>query len=117
MREISVKLNKEHVIQKYYLILFLIDPAIVDIKRRSMLVVIINMLCARIKIFFCEKKIMILRLEILSIWLVGLVAKSTPWTAACLAPLSMEFSRQEYWGGLSFPSPRDLPDLNQTWIP
>ena len=25
-------------------------------------------------------------------------------------PLSMEFSRQEYWSGLSFPPPRDLPD-------
>ena len=27
------------------------------------------------------------------------------------APLSMEFSRQEYWSGLPFPSPGDLPDL------
>ena len=34
----------------------------------------------------------------------------TPWTIACLAPLSMEFSRQEYWSGLPFPSPGDLPD-------
>ena len=33
-----------------------------------------------------------------------------PWTAACPTPLSMEFSRQEYWSGLPFPSPRDLPD-------
>ena len=32
------------------------------------------------------------------------------WTAACQAPLSMEFSRQEYWSGLPFPSPRDLPN-------
>ena len=32
------------------------------------------------------------------------------WTAACQAPLSMEFSRQEYWSGLPFPSPGDLPD-------
>ena len=32
-----------------------------------------------------------------------------PWTVACLAPLSMEFSRQEYWSGLPFPSPGDLP--------
>ena len=31
-------------------------------------------------------------------------------TVACWAPLSMEFSRQEYWSGLPFPSPRDLPD-------
>ena len=28
-----------------------------------------------------------------------------PWTAACQAPLSMDFSRQEYWSGLPFPSP------------
>ena len=35
---------------------------------------------------------------------------ATPWTAASQAPPSMGFSRQEYWSGLSFPSPRDLPD-------
>ena len=35
----------------------------------------------------------------------------TPWTVACQAPLSMGFSRQEYWSGLPFPSPGDLPDL------
>ena len=45
----------------------------------------------------------------------GLVAKSCPtlaipWTAACQAPLSMGFSRQEYWSGLPFPSPGDLSD-------
>ena len=34
----------------------------------------------------------------------------TPWTVAYKAPLSMEFSRQEYWNGLPFPSPGDLPD-------
>ena len=32
------------------------------------------------------------------------------WTAACQAPLSMEFSRQEYWSEFPFPSPGDLPD-------
>ena len=32
----------------------------------------------------------------------------TPWTVACQAPLSMWFSRQEYWSGLPFPSPGDL---------
>ena len=46
----------------------------------------------------------------------GLVAKScptlaTPWTVACEAPLSMGFSRQEYWSRLPFPSPEDLPNL------
>ena len=35
---------------------------------------------------------------------------ATPWTVAHLAPLSMGFSRQEYWSGLPFPSPGDLPD-------
>ena len=34
----------------------------------------------------------------------------TPWTIAYEAPLSMEFSRQEYWTGLPFPTPGDLPD-------
>ena len=34
----------------------------------------------------------------------------TPWTAARQAPLSVGFSRQEYWSGLPFPSPGDLPD-------
>ena len=45
----------------------------------------------------------------------GLVPKlcltlSIPWTVAHQAPLSMGFSRQEYWSGLPFPSPEDLPD-------
>ena len=45
----------------------------------------------------------------------GLVAKwcptlVTPWTVAPQASLSLGFSRQEYWTGLSFPSPGDLLD-------
>ena len=32
----------------------------------------------------------------------------TPWTVACQAPLSMEFSRQEHWSGLPFPTPAHL---------
>ena len=44
----------------------------------------------------------------------GLVAKScptlaTPWTVACQAPLSVGFSRLEYWSRLPFPSPGNLP--------
>ena len=35
---------------------------------------------------------------------------ATPWTIAYQAPQSMEFSRQEYWSGLPFPPPGDLPD-------
>ena len=34
----------------------------------------------------------------------------TPWTIACQAPLSMGFSQQEYWSGLPFSPPGDLPD-------
>ena len=34
----------------------------------------------------------------------------TPWTVAYQVPPSMGFSRQEYWSGLPFPSPGDLPD-------
>ena len=37
-------------------------------------------------------------------------AFETPWTVARQAPLSMEFSRQEYWSGLPFPPPGDLPE-------
>ena len=45
----------------------------------------------------------------------GLVGKLyltlvTPWTVAYHAPLSMGFSKQEYWSELPFPSPGDLPD-------
>ena len=35
---------------------------------------------------------------------------ATPWTVACQAPLSVAFPSQEYWNGLPFPSPGDLPD-------
>ena len=35
---------------------------------------------------------------------------ATPWTVAHQAFLSMGFSRQEYWSGLPFPSPEDLPN-------
>ena len=35
---------------------------------------------------------------------------ATQWTVTLQAPLNMEFSRQEYWSGLPFPSPGDLTD-------
>ena len=40
----------------------------------------------------------------------GVLSRWTPWTVACQAPLSMEFSRQEYWSGLPCPPPGDLPN-------
>ena len=49
---------------------------------------------------FCHKKVKLLS----RVQLFG-----TPWTVPYQAPLSMEFSRQEYWSGLPFPSPGDLP--------
>ena len=41
---------------------------------------------------------------------------ATPWTVACQSPLSMEFSRQEYWNGLPFPTPMDFfnPGIKST---
>ena len=46
----------------------------------------------------------------------GLITKSCPilvipWTVACQVPLPMGSPRQEYWSGLPFSSPEDLPDL------
>ena len=43
-------------------------------------------------------------------WLSRVRLFATPWTVAYKAPLSMEFSRKEYWSGLPFPSPGDLPN-------
>ena len=36
---------------------------------------------------------------------------AAPWAVARQAPLSTEFSRQEYWSKLPFPTPRDLPNI------
>ena len=42
----------------------------------------------------------------------------TPWTVAHQALLSVGFSSQEYWSGLPFPSPEDLPDPGiESWSP
>ena len=43
-------------------------------------------------------------------WLSRVQLFATPWTVAYQVPLSMEFSRQEYWSGLPFPSLGDLPN-------
>ena len=40
----------------------------------------------------------------------GMSNSAALWTAACQAPLSMGFTRQEYWSVFPFPSPLDLPD-------
>ena len=51
----------------------------------------------------------------------GIVTKScqtraSPWAVACQAPLSVGFSRQEYWSELQFPPPGDLPNPDQTQV-
>ena len=40
----------------------------------------------------------------------------SPWTVACQVLLSMRFPRQEYWSGLPFPSPVDLPNPDRTYL-
>ena len=47
-------------------------------------------------------------MKVKSLSRVGLFA--SPWTVAYNAPMSMGFSRQEYWSGLPFLSPEDLPN-------
>ena len=42
---------------------------------------------------------------------------ATPWTVNYQAPLSTGFSRQEYWSGLPFPPPEDLPDPGESVSP
>ena len=51
----------------------------------------------------------VLKVQVLVTHLVQLFV--TPWTVVCQAPLSMEFSRQQFWSGFPFPSPEDLPNF------
>ena len=62
----------------------------------------------RKKNFKQEGTKLVLLSEVKSLSRVRLFA--TPWTVANQAPPSMGFSRREYWSGLPFPSPGDLPD-------
>ena len=54
------------------------------------------------------------RMDVVLVWHACMLSRVqcfvTPWTVVHQAPLSMGFSRQEYWSGLSFPSPGDIPD-------
>ena len=43
-------------------------------------------------------------------WFKSGLTLANPWTVACQASLSIGFFRQEYWSGLPFPSPGDLPN-------
>ena len=55
----------------------------------------------------CHSLLQCMKVKVKSLRHVRLFA--TPWTAAYQVPLSMGFSRQEWWSGLPFPSPGDLP--------
>ena len=53
----------------------------------------------------CTQQIIWVHSPLSCVWLFA-----APWTVACQAPVSMEFSRQEYWSGLPCPPPGDLPN-------
>ena len=55
--------------------------------------------------FYFQRKWKVKVKSLSCVWLFA-----TPWTATFQAPPSMGFSREEYWSGLPFPSPGDLPD-------
>ena len=60
--------------------------------------------CVCVCVCVCTRRCACTRVHVLScVWLFA-----TPWAIACQAPLPTEFSRQEYWSGLPFPSPGDL---------
>ena len=68
-----------------------------------------NLACAWLSDFrYYHPTSIIMKVKAKSLSYVRLFA--TPWTVAYQAPPSMGFSRQEYWNGLPFPSPGDLPN-------
>ena len=73
----------------------------------------LNLQAACMFCFYKGKEISV-QAYVLFVFVFFLVVQSclfaTPWTVLNQAPLSMGFPRQEYWSGLPFPSPRDLPD-------
>ena len=60
----------------------------------------------------CKMYLYIMYIKYIYVCVSRLVVSNSviPWTIARQAPLSVGFSRQECWSGLSFPSPGDLPD-------
>ena len=71
--------------------------------------------CCSSEYYFCAQRIdILLSLVLFTCVCVKLLSRvqlfATPWTVVHQVPLSMGFSRQEYWSGLPFPSPGDLPN-------
>ena len=81
--------HKQHLLFVWYTILYTICMAYNNT----------IILCVYIHIYVCYTQLLS-RVQLFA----------TPWTVAHQAPLSMGFSRQEYWSGLPFLSPGDLPD-------
>ena len=65
-------------------------------------------LCSSLLLFGEASQLACAKVHVFMLSCVWLFA--TPWTVAHQAPLSMGFSKQEYWSGLPCPPPRDLPD-------
>ena len=76
-------------------------------KKRFSRITVFNILFF-VLIEFCYYNVSVLCFDFLAIRHEGLCV--TPWTVAHQAPLSMDFSRQEYSHALPFPSPGDLPN-------
>ena len=57
-----------------------------------------------------QKGLMLCSIKVKVKWFSHAQLFGTPWTVAYQASLSMGFSRQEYWSGLPFPPPGDLPN-------
>ena len=68
-------------------------------------------LCDCVCVYFYKHVcgVLVAQLECVCVLLICVPFFATPWTVACQVLLSMEFSRQEYWSGLPFPSSGDLP--------
>ena len=81
---------------------------------RSSAYFLIKLLCCWWWVFFC-KVILFLYIFCMMLMLSCSVMSNSvnPWTTAYQAPLSMKFSRQEYWSGLPFPTPGSIPN---PWI-
>ena len=75
---------------------------------KSFIFYVSSRFCLKTELFLFVYRWRVLRRHAQSLGHVRLFA--TPWTVAHQAPLSMGFPRQEYWSGLPFPSPGDLPD-------
>ena len=87
------------------------DPPAMGIEPRSPVLQVDSLPSEPPRIYCPAKAVLKPECGVISVLVLSHVQLSAiPWTVACQAPLSMGFPRQEYWSGLPFPSPGDLPD-------